>query len=290
MATIKRESGTLTPKPTKKVEKDKVVGFELPTSKNKPMTHLWDYILLLFGEKKIGKTSLLAENSETTFFAMFEPGAKALEVYSTLFTRWADFKSAVRALTTDKRFELVVIDTVDLAYKISEAYTYKKLGIEHASDEAYGKGWAAVRKEFTDQIMMLVNSGKGVAFISHATEKEISVRGGGKYDRIVPTMPGQARDVIEGLVDIWAYYGYDGHDRVLTIVGDDHIGAGHRLNKQFRFPDGKPIREIHMGKNAAESFKNFTDAFNNRYVPPVRKVEEESTGGSVKIKKLKKKV
>jgi len=283
---VKREKGDLSVK--KKAEKtDEPKIFALPTEKKKPSQKLWDYIFLLFGEKKIGKTSMLAEIDDA-FFAMFEPGDKALSTYSHLFTKWSDFRLAVRALKTDKRFSVVVVDTVDLCYKAAEAYALKKLGIEHASEEAYGKGWAAIRKEFTDQIMELVNSGKGVVFISHATEKEIELRRGGKYDVITTTMSGQARDVIEGLVDVWAYYGYDGEDRVLTIVGDDTLSAGHRLGNNFRTPDGKPIRVIDMGKSPADAHKNFMDAFHNRYTPPAKKkTEDDAPKTFKKVKKAK---
>jgi hypothetical protein len=287
MAKVTRETGELSPKKKKKKTDDTSDGFVMPTSKSKPATNLWAYILLLFGEKKIGKTSMLAENADKTFFFMFEPGAKALEVYSHLFTRWADFKLAVTAFIKDPRFDIGVIDTVDLAYKMSEAYTYKKLGIEHASDESYGKGWAAVKKEFTDQIMRIVNSGKGVVFVSHATEKKIEIRGGGEYDMITTSMPNQARDVIEGLVDIWAYYGYDGSNRVLTIQGSDHISAGHRLTKHFKTADGGSIREIPMGTSAKEAYQNFLDAFHNRLVVTAKPVVKKSPGDVVR--KLKKK-
>src|SRR6478672_10682463 len=121
MAKVTREDGELAP--TKKKKDDEVVGgFVMPAAKHKPMSHVWDYILLLFGEKKIGKTSMLAENADNTFFFMFEPGDKALEVYSHLFTRWPDFKVAVKAFIKDPRFKVGVIDTVDLAYKMAESY------------------------------------------------------------------------------------------------------------------------------------------------------------------------
>lgn len=288
MAVVKRMKGDLDKRVAKKTKTaESAEGFKMPTSKNVPPDNLWDYITLLFGEKKIGKTSLLAA-ADGTFYFMFEPGAKSLSVYQHLFTRWADFKMAVTAFIKDPRFTIAVIDTVDLCYKMAEAYTLKRLGIEHASDEAYGKGWSAIRQEFTDQIMRIVNSGKGVVFISHATEKEVTLRGGGKYDKLMPTMPGQARDVIEGLVDIWGYYGYDGKDRVLTILGDDHIAAGHRLEHHFHAPDGTPLREIHMGSSAKEAYKNFIDAFNNRYTPKSKKTTDAPKKTGVVKKTLKK--
>lgn len=282
MAKIERDTGTMTAAKTVKKKDGDGGGYTLPTAKTAPVNDLLGYILLLFGEKKIGKTTMLAEGGDKTFFAFFEPGGKALSLYADVFTSWSKFKAAGKQIIDSKRFNHVVIDTVDLAYKVSERYTLKRLGIEHQSEESYGKGWAATRDDFEEPIMRLVNSGVAVTFVSHADEREVTMRDGTKYDKLMPTMPKQARALVEGLVDIWAYYGYDGQRRVLTILGDDHVAAGHRLSKNFRFPDGTPIRTIDMGSSPAESWKNFNDAFHNRYAAP--RVKKEATESQSKKK------
>lgn len=292
MAKVERDAGALVAKKKSK-PKDDGGGYELPTRKTKPVATLLGYILLLFGEKKIGKTTLLAEGGDETFFAFFEPGGKALSLYGDQFgDSWIRFKLAVKKLTTEqpRRFNHVVIDTVDMAYKTSVKYTLKKLDIEHQSDEGYGKGWAASRDDFELPIMQLVNAGIAVTFISHADEREVKLRDGTAYDKLSPTMPKQPRELIEGLVDIWAYYGYDGKRRVLVIQGDDHIAAGHRLSEHFKTLEGKRIREIDMGSSPAEAYKNFNDAFHNRYIPPAKKREEDSETKKVAFKKKVKKV
>lgn len=269
VAKFLKDQGTLKA-PTKKVVsmKDAPTAYVLPTQKTTPVANLLGYVTLIFGEKKIGKTSMLSEGDVDTFFAFFEPGGKSLSTYSDVFTSWATFKLFCNEAVRSKRFPHVVIDTVDIAYDVASKYALKKLGIEHAGDAGYGKGWAAVRDEFAAPIMKLVNGGVAVTFISHADDKEIETRDGTKFTKLMPTMPKQARNLVEGLVDIWAYYGYNGRDRELTILGDDHISAGHRLVKHFRYPDGKPIRAISMGHTAKEAMKNFTDAFHNRYIDP----------------------
>lgn len=289
MALVKRDSGTLVAvKPAKKVKTETVPGtspYVLPTKKTEPADELIAYITLLFGEKKIGKTSMLAESGDGTFFAFFEPGGKSLSLFGDVFPNWSRFKAAVAQMVATKRFNHVVIDTIDRAYLASERYTYKKLSIEHASDESYGKGWAAVRTDFEEPIMTLVNNGIAVTFVSHAEEREIKPKGGVAYDKIMPTMSKQARSLVESLVDIWAYYGYDGADRILTIQGDDHLGAGHRLTRNFRSPAGVPIRTIHMGASPADAWQNFNDAFHNRYVPP-KKQEATETAAFVPRKTI----
>lgn len=260
-------------------------ALKLPTAPSAPSTQLGDYSILLFGDKKIGKTTL-ASMFPNALFLMTEPGARSLAVYQIAIHDWTQIRDAVKLLRTDKQFQTVVLDTVDLAFKMAESYACSKLGISHPSEEDWGRGWSAVRDEFTKQMQLLLNLGKGVILISHATEREIKTRSGVKYDRIQPTMSNQARDIVEGLVDIWAYYTYVGDQRVLQIRGDEHITAGHRLQNNFQYK-GKEVREISMGSTAQEAYTNLTACFNNRYVPvKVQEPEPEPTP----IKKVVKRI
>lgn len=246
---------------------DTKTALALPAKKSVPSSRMDDYSWLLFGEKKIGKTTLLAQ-AEDTLFLMTEPGGKALSIYQVPITTWPEFQGYVKLVERDNRFKRVVVDTIDLAFKLAEKHALKKLGIDDPSEEAWGKGWRAIRDEFTPWIQRLLSCGKGVAFISHSVEREVKRRDGSKYDRIQPTMPGQARDVIEGMVDIWTYYSYDGKERYLHIKGDDHISCGHRLqDEHFRYK-GRELERIWMGRSPEESWKNLIAAFENRYTPP----------------------
>lgn len=244
-----------------------VEGLTLPTERSVPSNKLSDFLILLFGEKKIGKTDLTAQFPDT-FHLMTEPGGKAQSIYQRPINNWREFQGYVKLLEKDKRFRNVTVDTADLLYQYAFDYVAQKEGFDHPSEEAYGKGWKAIRDEFSKWVLRLIATGKGVTFISHATEREIKMRGGEKYDRLQPTMSGQARDILEGLVDLWFYYGYDGGNRVLTIQGSDYIGAGHRLKQNFRYTDGTPISEIPMGHDAEEAYRNLIAAFQNKLDNP----------------------
>jgi hypothetical protein len=246
-------------------KKKKVSRVSLPTKVSRPSSRLADYSTLLFGEKKIGKTSLAAQ-FPNSFFMMFEPGARALKIKQRPVTKWADAIGYLRLLQKDKEYDTVVVDTADLAFKLCQRYTVNKLGVEHPSDEEWGKGWEALRDRFTTWVMELLTLQKGVIFISHATEKEIKKRSGYKYHKTVPTMAGQASDILEGVIDIWAYYHYEGKKRVLTVQGDEHTGAGHRIEGHFQ-----GYTDIPMGKSAQEAYANFMKAWNNERIITVKK-------------------
>lgn len=292
MAVVKKLQGgeKKKEKEKKRIHEDDHV--ELPTERSTPSDDLANYTWLIFGEKKIGKTSLTALFGEVIHL-FTEPGGKALRVYPIVIDTWRKFKQTVKILRKDKKFNTVVIDIVDKLYPWCEDYTCEKLVIKDLADEEWGKGWRENRKEFERVFDMLLNSGKGVVFISHAQEQEIEARDGTKYDRMMPTMHKRMRELVEGSVDIWAYYTYDKKRRVLQILGDDEVSAGHRLEGRFRTPDGDAIRRIDMGTSAKQGYKNVVAAFNNEYVPTKRRdidhPEEEEMEKKTSKFKVKKK-
>lgn len=273
MAVVKR-SLPAPPKATAPAARSAVAApaFVLPSVPSQPSAHMGDYSMLLFGDKKIGKTTLAAQFPDALFL-MTEPGAKALAVYQVNILGWDQLKQAAKALVTDKQFKTIVVDTVDIAFKMCERAVCARLGIDHPSDEDWGKGWSAVRDEFTSWVQAITNMNKGVIFISHAVEREIKNRNGMKYDRFQPTMSGQARDVVEGMVDIWAYYTYVDQRRMLTIRGDEHIMAGHRMQANFLW-NGKEVRSIAMDPTPQAGYANLIAAFHNRYNPETGQVAD----------------
>jgi hypothetical protein len=278
MAVVKREPGGLKKKKRRDEEEEGPrEKFVLSDELTEPSGHLEDYIILLTGEKKIGKTTLAAEfNSERSYFLATEVGYRGLRIRKSDITDWRTAKAAAKALKkAGKKYGPIIVDTVDKLYQLCDEYICDKLAIKNLADEDWGKGYAECRKEFDRFITTLSQIGVGLILITHTEEREVKRRGGGTYDRIIPTMSNQARKVIEPLVDIWTYYMYDGDRRVLVIVGDDHIAAGHRLVDRFRTPDGKPVKQIDMGRSAKRGYKNLVACFNNTYEPPDEDREEE---------------
>src|SRR5215211_4312392 len=100
----------------------------LPVAPSTPSDRFQDYSTLLFGEKKIGKTSLAAKLPKT-FFMMTEPGGKALSIHQAPVTSWKEYLGYVKLLKRDGgRFDTVCVDTIDLLYKLAEAHATQKLG------------------------------------------------------------------------------------------------------------------------------------------------------------------
>jgi hypothetical protein len=237
----------------------------LPTTMSEPSKQLGDYSILIYGEKKIGKTSLAAQFPEALFM-MFEPGGKGLKIYQQQIENWAHFKELTKLLRTSDQFQTIVIDIVDIAYDMCMTWTGQREGFGHPGDEKdFGKSWKKVEKEFIKGIYDLVGTGRGIIFISHAKESEFIPHVGRPYNKIIPSMTGQVRSFIEGFADIIAFYGYNGRERFLTISGSESLDAGHRLKDQFRSSTNpeEAIISIPMGKSSEEGYQNFMKAFNN---------------------------
>ena len=241
------------------------IKVSLPDKPSVPAKDLTAYTLLIYGEKKIGKTSLAAHFPDALFL-MFEPGGKALEIYQRPVNSWAEFVAYVDLLEKDTKFRTIVIDTVDIAYRQCFEAMCRKMAIQHPSDENdFGKSWGVIETEFGKQMTRLSHV-KGVLLLSHATVSEIKSRTGEAFQYLEPSMPKQALRYVTGVVDVWAYYGYLGKERRLLIQGDEFLGAGNRLQEtgKFRTPEGKAIVSIPMGTSSAQAYRNLVAAFDGK--------------------------
>jgi len=275
------------------VKKKKIVKKEssgealgLPTTKKTVEEDIGIYVGLIYGREKIGKTTILSTFPECMFLST-EPGTKGLEIFEFNAedggTRtWELFRQAVDLLEQNPgQFKTIIIDTVDRAYDMCMDWVCQKRGIEYPGSNAdgsadYGKSWKAVREEFTTQVHRIIQSGRGVWFTSHSKEMQVESRSGQKYDRIVPSMSGQARGVVEPLVD-FALYAEHFQDRkgdarrVLICEGDETVWAGVRATPAGEFPQFLPmdridgytvIRDAFTGKTKGISAKDLLPAKN----------------------------
>ena len=247
-------------------------GLALPTTKKEIETDFLRYIVLIYGREKIGKTTLFSQFPDIVFAAT-EPGTKGISVFEFNaedggVRDWAIFRTMVDLLVnTDHQFKGVCIDTADRAYDMCLDWVCANRGIEYpgetaSGDEDWGKSWRAVRTEFMEQIHRLRQAGLGIYFTSHSKETTIRTRSGEKYSRIFPSMSGQARTVIEALVDFFFYAEYvktgQGTERVLICEGDETIWAGARASLVGVFPQFIPM----LRKGGFEILK---DAFEGNY-------------------------
>ena len=219
---------------------------ELPTQKTVAIKSLDKFTMLLFGQPKIGK-STLASHFPNTIFLATEPGHRYLEIWKIDINSWEDFLEAGAMLINEKghKFQTIVIDTIDNLLKFCEDYVCKKFSIKHPSDLGYAKGWTLLKSEFHRALRTLVASGFNTIFISHQKETVITSQTV-NFTKITNSLTASANKIITGMVDIIAYLGIEvvkdkngdivSEEHVLTTKTSPSLEVGARGSASYVFP------------------------------------------------------
>lgn len=176
----------------------------LPTEPTPKKTKLTEHTVLIYGRPGIGK-STWCSNAPGALFLATEPGLNSLEVVQESVGTWTELLGWCGLLAKGgHKFETVVIDTIDLAYKLCVEHTCKTWNIKHVSDLKWGKGYQLTTDEFQRVIVKLAQMATGLILVSHENRITIDTPTG-EYSMSVPTLPGKARDIITGMADITLY-------------------------------------------------------------------------------------
>lgn len=237
------------------------------------------YIIYIYGPEKIGKTTFCAKMDNCLILAT-ERGYNALDgVYAVDITSWSDVRSVLRELKKTEvmdRFKCVAIDTIDYAAEYCTKYICNQNGINDLSELGYGKGYALMRKEFSDVFNTLIKLGYAVVFVSHSQESMFTRPDGTEYNKIVPSLsPAKVNAIVANMADIYGYAhivrGVDGENhRVLTLrAPDDSVACG------CRFPDIE--QNVEFSYDAiAEALHNAIDKMSNVTDEPIKPVKANS--------------
>jgi len=226
-------------------------------------------MVCLYGPKKVGKSVLLSSIPDA-FFLICEQAGIGVEVFGERVENWEQVRDLTRALEKEAkkknpRFSTVVIDTYDMFFLLGQDFICRKKGVSHPNQaNDYGATWKASKDENVSVLSRLIRAGYGVILTSHSREREIKRRSGEKYDKIMPTMTGQALDVVDAMAHVVMFADYVETDvddygeawkndaRVLFTVGDEHIYAG--VGKPFKPPAIIPLLEENGWQTVEDAF------------------------------------
>jgi len=217
----------------------------IPQVKTKRETNYLKKTFLVFGQPKIGKSTLvsnLGDDKNKILFIATEPGHKELEVYkyTTLdpktneerdLVSWLEFKKGIAEIAAQTEFKCVAIDTVDNLFKWCATYVKAKHNIDHESDLGFGKGYNLIAEEFSKPINYLTQLGFGVFFLSHSSTKDVE-SGNKKTTYTDSTLPNTAKKVINPLCDyiLYLYADLEGN-RWIKTKGSETVNAGDRSGR-----------------------------------------------------------
>lgn len=216
---------------------------------------------LLIGPPKWGKTTFFSGCPKACLLA-FEAGYAEVDLPKIVITAWErSYKERKQGWDEDEDgivytsamevieelenycpYEMIIIDTLDIATKMASEYHCRLARVEHPSEGGdYGRGWDLLQ---TRPIRMfynrLVKLGIGVAAITHSTEKSDPDRFGVSKPKRETSLPGKVQHFAHTQSDVimHAFFGrrrkgQKERDRVISFDGSDTLMAGTRIRKVY---------------------------------------------------------
>jgi|7_EtaG_2_1085326.scaffolds.fasta_scaffold00554_23 hypothetical protein len=177
----------------------------IPTDPHEPKTSMSDYLWLVYGQPKIGK-STFCNQWPGALFAATEPGTSAMRAADVPINSWTDFENFMHALGKEKsaaKYKTIVVDTIDNLWSFLCNHICKTQGWEHISEGGYAKGYNIAEMKLTNAIAELRSFGKAVVFVSHERKTRELDNDGNTTGSVFITsnLPNSARKVIHGNVD-----------------------------------------------------------------------------------------
>ena len=173
----------------------------LPTQKTPPKCTLNSLTALVYGPPKIGK-STFASSAPNALFLATEPGLNALEVFQLQINSWKEFVEAIDEIAKGQHeFRTIVVDTLDILYRLCADHVCKRRGVVHESEGAHGKIYGLIKVELQRELARLANLPYGLILICHSKERDMETKLG-QVTKTVPTLSESFREVVVSLVDI----------------------------------------------------------------------------------------
>jgi hypothetical protein len=241
----------------------------LPNELHVPSSDLRDYTWLVYGEKKIGKTTFAA-NFPSAYFLMFEKIAQ-LSIYQSLCSSWEDAINYVSLLEAAKKkgtliYKTIIIDGALEAYQRCLEYTCKELEIDYPREDNFGKDWNKIKHTFRELHRRILALEIGVIVLCHQTLKESQTRTGDKFDQVIPELSKGASEYYKVMADNVVWYHYRGNERWLLIKGSDYALAGvaAQSDEHFLTSSGEQIYAVPAGTDPKGTYIAIENAFNNK--------------------------
>lgn len=230
---------------------------------NEPPTDFIDYCYIIYGQKGIGKTTMCSQLSEKTLVCMFEdryntkirmrvfPSKTVEEIENGEPNPWANFKKVAERIVADpegSEVDIIVVDSIDLAYLACQNHICSENGITHPNDaNDYGATWNEVSSEFRS-VMEAIRKAPGLClvFTSHCNEDRMEINSAKKADLkkltvYSPSCGKKPSEYIKQSCDFAFFYGKHKQYRGIHIRWEDNIWTACGNDDHFLNSEGQMI-------------------------------------------------
>ncbi len=216
--------------------------------------------ILVYGDPKRGKSWFAASAAEVAELSPVlvidtEGGSSAIardwkDVDVINVKSHEEFDSVVKTLiSTEHKYKTVIIDTLGVAMDRAEKFFGEK---PENKNNKFGK-WGDLKEWVTDMTRKLHSAPFLSILVAHAQDDKDDQTGAVK---IVPLLPGSAKNTLPSIPDIIAYMGAEVDDkgvlhRVLYLESSERLVSGNRFGLPARLVDPsmkKIIDKINGGK------------------------------------------
>ncbi len=165
----------------------------VPGAVRAPRKTLANAMIWIYGEPKIGKTTLASKFPGVWFLAT-EKGQDWISVREpSPIENWIGFTELMGQIITEKPthfgdgelIRTLCIDTYDILFQYCFQYVCNKMGVADPGEIPHGGGWSKLNLEFARVMGKVRQLPYGLIIISHARQKEFKTRGR-KIDRYEP--------------------------------------------------------------------------------------------------------
>lgn len=172
-------------------------------SSGKPSIYKTSWIII--GPPGVGKSTLASGFDGVIVLCTSEKEVGRLNVDYVVIDSWEKMLEVTDELINNRykynKYKFIAIDFIDAVWTLCVIATCKKLGVDHTSDAAYGKGVDTVDQYFKKWVTTLVSSDYGLLFISHVQQKDI-MNYGGVVTKTICSLPPRARMILFPLVNV----------------------------------------------------------------------------------------
>ena len=217
--------------------------------------------ILVYGDPKRGKSWFAASAAEVAELSPVlvidtEGGSSAIardwkDVDVINVKSHEEFDSVVKSLiSTEHKYKTIIIDTLGVAMDRAEKFFGEK---PENKNNKFGK-WGDLKEWVTDMTRKLHSAPFLSILVAHAQDDKDDQTGAVK---IVPLLPGSAKNTLPSIPDIIAYMGAEVDDkgvlhRVLYLESSERLVSGNRFGLPPRLvdPSMKKIIDKINGGNA----------------------------------------